>query len=177
MKPSHWTVPPETDHRTWLPMASRGVVARGHARREPCPGCQDLPVTEAPKAPASAAIQSAGARVRRLVAARKPAEIDVASITVREVILVAASDVARGTEGGVVEVTALVIRAWQIAPARFCLGGRHAEHPDSNRVISKLSGDGGLVGIGWLRRVSSGEYAVTPMGERRIAELRRRAAA
>lgn len=190
MHPTHWLVTPEADPRTWVNLAARGMPARGHTRAAPCPACAvevardlaqapaKLPSREAvlatpsPARAASLALVEAGARVRAAVsdAWGSPAPIPVEGLTVRRVILVAARDVALATAGERVSTTDLVLRAWALSPARFGLRGAEARHPDSNRVLAKLSGADGLCGVGWLRHVEPGVYRVTDAGR---AELRR----
>lgn len=97
--------------------------------------------------------------------------------TVREKILVAALDLA--TRGGPellpFDDADLVVRAWQLFPESFSMRG-HA-HPDSNRVLAKLPGPEGLVGRGYLRRVSTSTYALTPQGVAQARSLAPRRAA
>lgn len=84
--------------------------------------------------------------------------------TVRGRILIAAAL----TSGGriVVPVTTadVIVRAWREWPESFGLRGHVLAHPDSNRVLAKLSGVGGLVEEGWLSRPSAGELLLTRRG-------------
>lgn len=91
-------------------------------------------------------------------------------LTVRQKILVAADDVA--AESGRFRVDALVLRAWELFPESFSLGGTDLAHPDSNRVIAKLAGAEGLRGLGWIELVDPGTYRLTRKGQRLATELR-----
>jgi hypothetical protein len=88
-----------------------------------------------------------------------------ASLTVRQKILVAAVALCEGN----FDVDALVLRAWELFPESFSLTG--GKHPDSNRVLSKLSGTDGLCTIGWLTRPAPSTYRVTRDGRRLAASL------
>ena len=88
-----------------------------------------------------------------------------ASLTVRQKILVAAVALGEGN----FDVDALVMRAWELFPESFSLTG--GKHPDSNRVLSKLSGTDGLCTIGWLIRPAPSTYRVTRDGRRLATSL------
>jgi len=85
-----------------------------------------------------------------------------ADLTVRQKILVAASVL--GEEADVFSVEDLIVRAWQLYPEAFSLRGYHSKHPDSNRVLAKLSGVDGLCGLGWLEHTDQRMYRVTRKG-------------
>jgi hypothetical protein len=85
-----------------------------------------------------------------------------AELTVRQKILVAASVL--GEEADAFSVEDLIVRAWQLYPEAFSLRGYHAKHPDSNRVLAKLSGVDGLCGLGWLEHTDQRMYRVTRKG-------------
>jgi hypothetical protein len=57
----------------------------------------------------------------------------------------------------------LAIEAWRKFPDSFSMEG-HAEYPDSNRVYTKLMGKKGLVGRGWLVKVSEKRYQLSEAG-------------
>ena len=85
-----------------------------------------------------------------------------ADLTVRQKILVAASVLGEEADGFSVED--LIVRAWQLYPEAFSLRGYHSKHPDSNRVLAKLSGVDGLCGLGWLEHTDQRMYRVTRKG-------------
>ncbi|MEZ4395026.1 MAG: hypothetical protein R3A48_28445 [Polyangiales bacterium] len=58
----------------------------------------------------------------------------------------------------------LIVRAWEQFPESFALRGYHARHPDSNRVLAKLSGTDGLCGLGWLEHTDQRMYRITRKG-------------
>lgn len=64
--------------------------------------------------------------------------------------------------------------AWKRFPESFSLTGD--AHPDSNRVLAKLSGVDGLCGLGWLERTAPGTYRVAREGRRIATALPRDAA-
>lgn len=84
-------------------------------------------------------------------------------LTVRQKILVAAA----GLEGDAetFSVEDLIVKAWNLYPESFSLRGYHAQHPDSNRVLAKLSGNDGLCGLGWLEHAESRMYKITRKGK------------
>jgi len=95
--------------------------------------------------------------------------------TVREVILLAAVDVA-AHHAGAVPLGSLVVRAWELAPERFGLPGLEKAHPHSSRVLAKLAGTEGLVALGWLDVAGPSAWKLTTRGARLAREIRRRAA-
>lgn len=85
-----------------------------------------------------------------------------AELTVRQKILLAAVTLVDDAEAFSVED--LIVRAWEQFPESFALRGYHALHPDSNRVLAKLSGTDGLCGLGWLEHSDQRMYRVTRKG-------------
>lgn len=85
-----------------------------------------------------------------------------ADLTVRQKILVAASVL--GEESDAFSVEDLIVRSWQLYPEAFSLRGYFSKHPDSNRVLAKLSGVDGLCGLGWLEHTDQRMYRVTRKG-------------
>lgn len=85
-----------------------------------------------------------------------------ADLTVRQKILVAASVL--GEESDAFSVEDLIVRSWQLYPEAFSLRGYNSKHPDSNRVLAKLSGVDGLCGLGWLEHTDQRMYRVTRKG-------------
>ena len=175
-------------------MSARGIRAPGHnGAPEACthPACVDVrtaresaryAVAEKRGTAGAAASKRAAARAgvthRELsggtalpVEATEPAKTP----TVRELILLAAHDVAEGHAGSV-PVGPLVVRAWELAPDRFGLPGHEGAHPHSSRVLAKLSGEDGLVALGWLATAGASTWRLTTRGQRLAREIRRRAA-
>lgn len=85
-----------------------------------------------------------------------------AELTVRQKILVSA--VVIGEELDAFSVEDLIVRCWTMFPEAFSLRGYFAKHPDSNRVLAKLSGADGLCGLGWLEHTDQRMYRVTRKG-------------
>jgi hypothetical protein len=77
-------------------------------------------------------------------------------------ILLAAADLARKAETFTAED--LVVRAWEMYPEHFGLQKYADKHPDSNRILTKIMGSGGLRGKGWLTKVGAKRYRVTDVG-------------
>ena len=95
------------------------------------------------------------------------------TFTVRQKILLAAVECSTKSERFTTDD--LVLRAWELFPESFSLGGTepaHA-HPDSNRVLAKLSGREGLCAIGWLRRTAPNTLRVTRKGHAKLRSLAR----
>lgn len=169
----HWLVPPSLDARTWLAPQHRGRPAPEHRDTpERCPRCVSI-LIESQHAPS----HGRPTRARHELGSRSNA-IDVDALSLRELILLAARDVARS--GHDATTARITVRAWQLAPKRIGLAGFEASHPDSNRVLAKLSGREGLCAIGWLRRTAPNTLRITRKGHARLralahaAELRRR---
>lgn len=59
----------------------------------------------------------------------------------------------------------LVIAAWRKFPDAFGLEGYGDEYPDSNRVFTKIMGDKGLKGRGWLLKVGEKLYQLSEAGK------------
>lgn len=85
-----------------------------------------------------------------------------AELTVRQKILLAA--VTLGDDAEAFTVEDLIVRSWEQFPESFALRGYQARHPDSNRVLAKLSGTDGLCGMGWLEHTDQRMYRMTRKG-------------
>ncbi len=59
----------------------------------------------------------------------------------------------------------LVIAAWKKFPDAFGLEGYGDQYPDSNRVFTKIMGDKGLRGRGWLFKVGEKLYQLSEAGK------------
>jgi len=93
-------------------------------------------------------------------------------LSLRDKILVAA---ARGTttERPVLTSGDLTVLCFQHFPEAFVLASSIAPgaHPDSNRVLAKLAGEDGLLGLGLLERVATSVYRLTRKGRARARQL------
>lgn len=195
---SHWTTHPALDPRA-VPLSARGIRAPGHhGTPETCthPACVD-DRTRSERAQRAIAQKrgSAGAAASKRAAERAgvthvelcggaapstrepspPHPQPSKAPTVREVILLAAVDVA-AHHAGAVPLGSLVVRAWELAPERFGLPGLEKAHPHSSRVLAKLAGTEGLVALGWLDVAGPSAWKLTTRGARLAREIRRRAA-
>lgn len=91
-------------------------------------------------------------------------------LTVREKILVAAVEATR--HASTVTAGDLIVCAFRQFPESFTLASAlEPAHPDSNRVLAKLAGVDGLIARGWLVRVETSVFAVTPQGRKRARQL------
>lgn len=125
----------------------------------------ELPVLERPKGPVTFPM-----RLRAALAEVPPFGAD---FTVRRQLLVAGADLAlsRGSFEASFDVHELVVRAWQLYPETFAMRG-YPQHPDSNRVLAKLSGPEGMTGvINWMCRVKENTVALTRVGVRAVEDL------
>lgn len=88
--------------------------------------------------------------------------------TIRGVILRAACELANGSTATRISLSDVVVRAWKL-DARLALRGYDDQHPDANRVLSKLAGPEGLIGFGLIgfgliARSGDGVVSVTRKG-------------
>ena len=83
-------------------------------------------------------------------------------LTVQERILLAANELSK--ESDVFTAEQLVVAAWRRYRDQFGLQGFAREYPDSNRILTKIMGSGGLRGKGWLSKVGTKRYRVTEAG-------------
>lgn len=120
----------------------------------------DLTVTEPAREPAVEAVCAPSPANNR----------QTASLTVRQKILLAAVECSASNERFTTDD--LVLRAWQLYPESFSLGGTANAHPDSNRVLAKLAGTEGLRGLGWIELVDTSTYRVTRRGHKVAEQLR-----
>jgi len=107
-------------------------------------------------------------------------------LTIVDHILLAAREL--GGDGSPFTAEDLVVQAWKRSPDHFGLQGYASQHPDSNRVLTKIMGsESPLRKKGFLRKVGSKQYQLTDVGrqaadklaagdsqpERRLAEMTR----
>lgn len=91
-------------------------------------------------------------------------------LTIRQKILMAAADLAARGDGSF-DTDALARRAHALHPESFSLGGEGPPMADNNKVLAKLAGVDGLVGLGWLEAEGRRTYRVTRAGARVAAGL------
>ncbi len=65
----------------------------------------------------------------------------------------------------------LALEAWRMTREVFGLEGHKESHPDVNKVWSALAGKKGVVARGWIEKVSTGMYRVTPAGRIVLANV------
>lgn len=88
-------------------------------------------------------------------------------LNIRQKILCAAATLpAEGFSGHT-----LAVAAWRRYPESFSLDVPGESLPNSNAVLSKLSGVEGIIARGWLARVGESTYQVTARGRRDAAVL------
>lgn len=68
---------------------------------------------------------------------------------------------------------ALIVAAWRINPPAFGLKGFTDRYPDSNKVLSVIMGERGLVRQGMLDKVGVKLYALTERGQKLLAKGKR----
>lgn len=197
---SHWQTPPALDPRP-VPTASKGLRAPGHTGTPE--DCTALACVEARRVKAGVTRQRrarGGAEGAARALAREPVLLPVVSepappaappaegpstltlrvpvlelrpLTVRELILLAAADVAGDDTARDIPLGALVVRAWERSSDRFGLPGHENHYPHSARVMAKLSGEDGVCGsLGWLRATEPNTWRLTTKGRKRARDLR-----
>jgi hypothetical protein len=94
----------------------------------------------------------------------------VSECTLPEKILVAAAALeAQGQTPFTAE--ALIVAAWQKYSLTFGLKGFEEQYPDSNKVLSSLMGEKGLVKRGWLLKNGHKQYTLTRDGRQVVRRL------
>lgn len=93
-------------------------------------------------------------------------------LTMRETILVAVWEWMGTTPLAVAEI---VLLAWRMNPEMFGLKGYEEKHPDTNKVLAKLSGKGNLSAWGWMERTAPAVWRVTEKGWSEAQRLAKRA--
>lgn len=145
---------------------------RGRYAPKPDAAPRPAPVAELPEAPAlpvqepEAATpapepprRSGPSRIAVEMRTRLPPE------TARGRVLIAAATCAGGSPVIEFRKGDLVVRAWSLFPETFGLPGFVAQHPDSNRVLSKVYGGDGLADAGYLARLTTdGALRLTTQG-------------
>lgn len=70
---------------------------------------------------------------------------------------------------------ALIVAAWKMFPRVFGLRGFADLHPDSNKVMTSVMGEKGLVRRGYLAKMGKKLYMLTREGRQRVRRLAQRA--
>jgi hypothetical protein len=65
----------------------------------------------------------------------------------------------------------LTVAVWKEYPRSFGLKGYAEQFPDSNRVLSSIMGERGLVKKGWLIKMGQKLYALSPDGKRMVKKI------
>ena len=89
--------------------------------------------------------------------------INVDEFTVPEKILVAAESLDKQGQSPF-SAEALIVASWQKFPRTFGLKGFAEQYPDSNKILSSIMGEKGLVRRGWLVKMGQKMYAITRDG-------------
>ena len=89
--------------------------------------------------------------------------INVDEFTVPEKILLAGETLDQQGQSPF-SAEALIVASWQKFPKTFGLKGYVEQHPDSNKILSSIMGEKGLVRRGWLVKMGQKLYAVTREG-------------
>ncbi len=92
------------------------------------------------------------------------------NLTIVEKILLAAYDL---ENDGETPFTAerLIVEAWRNDKGAFGLQGYSDDFPDSNRVLTKITGSEGLKGKGWIEKVREKQYRLTALGQKAARSL------
>jgi hypothetical protein len=92
------------------------------------------------------------------------------NLTIVEKILLAAYGLEKN---GATPFTAerLIVEAWRNDKGAFGLQGYSDDFPDSNRVLTKITGSEGLKGKGWIEKVREKQYRLTALGQKAARSL------
>jgi hypothetical protein len=89
--------------------------------------------------------------------------INVDEFTVPEKILVAAESLDKQGQSPF-SAEALIVASWQKFPRTFGLKGFAEQYPDSNKILSSIMGEKGLVRRGWLVKMGQKMYGISRDG-------------
>jgi hypothetical protein len=89
--------------------------------------------------------------------------INVDEFTVPEKILVAAESLDKQGQSPF-SAEALIVASWEKFPRTFGLKGFADRHPDSNKILSSIMGEKGLVRRGWLVKLGQKMYGISRDG-------------
>lgn len=94
------------------------------------------------------------------------------TLSLGDKLLLAAVELSSGSVQRDFTAEDLVVASWQSDKLAFGLRGHEQQHPDSNKVYTKLDGRSGLVTKGWLSKMGERRLKVTQAGLARAVELR-----
>ena len=159
------TTTPKPAPQPAVPVVDRDVKPEKAPVVEPAPAVAPLPAVEprqvhtvAPEPVVQIPTQPPPRPSARLRARLLPE-------TVRGRIVIAAALCASGAPDIEITTADLIVRAWATFPEVFGLRGYASLHPDSNRVLAKLSGHDGLIEAGFLGRGAEiGLVTLTALG-------------
>jgi hypothetical protein len=90
--------------------------------------------------------------------------------TVPEKILLAAAQLEEMGQSPF-SAEALTVAVWQKYPKSFGLKGFADQHPDSNKVLTSIMGEKGIVRKGWLAKMGQKLYSLTRDGRQVVRRL------
>jgi hypothetical protein len=93
------------------------------------------------------------------------------SLSLSDKLLVAAVGLSDGSVSKDFSAEDLVVAAWSEDSLAFGLRGHEKDHPDSNKVYTKIDGQSGLVTKGWLAKAGERRLRVTEAGLARAVQL------
>jgi hypothetical protein len=96
--------------------------------------------------------------------------INVDDFTVPEKILLAAETLDKQGQSPFSAET-LIVESWKRFPRTFGLKGYVEHHPDSNKILSSIMGEKGLVRRGWLVKMGQKMYSLTQDGRRVVRRI------
>ena len=96
--------------------------------------------------------------------------MSLAEFTVPEKILLAALQLEEDGQSPF-SAEALTVAAWQKYSQTFGLKGFADQHPDSNKVLTSIMGEKGLVRKGWLAKMGQKLYSLTRDGRQVVRRL------
>jgi hypothetical protein len=96
--------------------------------------------------------------------------INVDEFTVPEKILLAAETLDKQGQSPFSAET-LIVESWKRFPRTFGLKGYVEQHPDSNKILSSIMGEKGLVRRGWLVKMGQKMYSLTQDGRRIVRRI------
>ncbi len=95
---------------------------------------------------------------------------NVDEFTVPEKILLAADHLDKQGQSPF-SAEALTVASWQKFPKTFGLSGFADQHPDSNKILTSIMGEKGLVRRGWLAKTGPKLYTLTREGRQLVRRV------
>ena len=94
------------------------------------------------------------------------------AMTLNDFVLLAALEISDGDVDRQFTAEELLVEAWKLNPDAFGLRGFEDQHPDANKVYTKLDGRKGLVAEGFITKSGRRVYRLTPRGLAAASRLR-----